>query len=264
MYNFNYHRPDNLAKAKEIFSSCDDPMYLAGGHTLLPSMRQRLRDPSDLIDLSGIADLKSVSVDKTNLRIGALVTHDAVARSAEVRGAIPALADLASGIGDAQVRNRGTIGGSLANNDPSADYPAAVLGLGATVITDSREIAADDFFVGMFETDLKNGELITGVLFPVPDSAAYVKFPNPASRYATVGVFVATFGKDVRVAITGAAPSVFRATEMEKALASNFSPAALDGISLDPDGMNADLHASGEYRAHLCVTMAKRAVAQLA
>lgn len=260
MYNFNYHKPDSIAKAKALFSDCEDPMYLAGGHTLLPSMKQRLRDPSDLIDLSGITDLNSISADKKAVRIGALVSHDTVARSSEVAKAIPALAHLASGIGDAQVRNRGTIGGSVANDDPSADYPAAVLGLGATIVTDEREIAADDFFKGMFETALGNGELITAVSFPVPAKAAYVKFPNPASRYATVGVFVAVFGKDVRVAITGAAPSVFRATDMEKALAARFSADSLDGISLNPDDMNADMHASGEFRARLCVVMAKRAV----
>lgn len=263
MYSFNYHKPNSLAKAKELFSSCDDPLYLAGGHTLLPSMKQRLRDPSDLIDLAGIVELKSISANKSGVKIGALVTHDAVARSADIARAIPALCRLAGGIGDAQVRNRGTIGGSLANNDPSADYPAAVLGLGATVVTDSREIAADEFFTGMFETALKEGELIKQVNFAVPDAAAYAKFPNPASRYATVGVFVARFGKNVRVAITGASPCVFRATDIEQALASNFAPAALEGIALDPDSMNADLHASAEYRAHLCVVMAKRAVSQL-
>ena len=263
MYNFNYHRPDSVAKAKALFSDCEDAMYLAGGHTLLPSMKQRLRAPSDLIDLSGIADLNSISADKKAVRIGALVSHDTVARSQDVAKAIPALAQLASNIGDAQVRNRGTIGGSVANDDPSADYPAAVLGLGATIVTDEREIAADDFFRGMFETALANGELITAVSFPVPDNAAYVKFPNPASRYATVGVFIARFGKDVRVAITGAAPSVFRATGMEKALAAKFSADALDDIKLDPDDMNADMHASGEFRANLCVIMAKRAVGMM-
>ena len=263
MYAFNYHRPDSLAKAKELFSNCSDPLYLAGGHTLLPSMKQRLRDPSDLIDLAGIKELTSISADKSTVKIGALASHDAVARSVEVATAIPALSHLASSIGDAQVRNRGTIGGSLANNDPAADYPAAVLGLGATIVTDEREIAADDFFEGMFETSLKHGELVTAVNFPVPDKAAYMKFPNPASRYATVGVFVAKTGSDVRVAITGAAPSVFRASEMEAALAGNFSPDALDGITLDADDMNSDLHASAEFRAHLCVVMAKRAVQAL-
>ena len=263
MYNFNYHRPDSLEAAKTLFSDCDDPMYLAGGHTLLPSMKQRLRDPSDLIDLSGIADLNAITVEGNTVTIGALTPHDTVARSADVAKAIPALAELASGIGDAQVRNRGTIGGSLANNDPSADYPAAILGLGATIVTDEREIAADDFITGMFETALKDGELITAVRFPVPEKAAYVKFPNPASRYATVGVLIAKTGGDVRVAITGASPSAFRASDMEAALAKDFSAAALDGITLDPDDMNADLHASGEFRAHLCVTMAKRAVEKL-
>lgn len=263
MYSFNYHKPDNLAKAKALFANCDDPLYLAGGHTLLPSMKQRLRDPSDLIDLSGIADLSSISIDAKTVKIGALTPHDTVARSAELAKAIPALAELAGSIGDAQVRNRGTIGGSLANNDPSADYPAAVLGLGARITTDEREIPSDDFFEGMFETALNSGELITAVSFPIPDKAVYVKFPNPASRYATVGVFVAKTGGDVHVAITGAAPSVFRAIDMEAALKANFAASALDNIKLNPDDMNADLHASGEFRAHLCVVMAKSAVQQL-
>lgn len=260
MYDFNYHRPDSLAKAKELFSDCDDALYLAGGHTLLPSMKQRLRDPSDLIDLSAIEELHTIGIEDDALVIGALATHDAVARAADVQSRIPALATLAGGIGDAQVRNRGTIGGSVANSDPAADYPAGVLGLGATVVTDEREIAADDFFTGMFETALNDGELITRIRFPVPDQAAYVKFANPASRYATVGVFVARFGAAVRVAITGAAPSVFRATEMESALAADFSADALSDIELDPTDMNADLHASAQFRAHLCTVLAKRAV----
>lgn len=263
MYTFNYHKPTSLADARALFKDCDDPLYLAGGHTLLPSMKQRLRDPSDLIDLSGITDLSAISVEANQVRIGALTCHDTVARSADVAKAIPALAELASSIGDAQVRNRGTIGGSLANNDPSADYPAAVLGLGATIVTDERHIAADEFFEGMFETALKEGELITAVSFPVPEQAAYVKFPNPASRYATVGVMIARTAAGVRVAITGAAPCVFRATDMEQALTANFSVGALDGITLNADDMNADLHASGEFRAHLCVVMAKRAVERL-
>lgn len=264
MYSFNYHKPDSLAKAKELFADCDDPLYLAGGHTLLPSMKQRFRDPSDLIDLSGLDEMKSIAVDASTVTVGGLTSHDEVARSGEIAGAIPALCHLAGGIGDAQVRNRGTIGGSLANNDPASDYPAAVLGLGATIVTDSREIAADDFFVGMFETSLNSGELITQVKFPVPDKAAYVKFPNPASRYATVGVFMAVKGKEVRVGITGAAPCAFRATDMETALAKDLSPGALDGISMAAGEMNSDLHASAEFRAHLCLVMAKRAVAQLA
>jgi len=263
MYNFNYHRPDNLAKAKEIFSGAEDGIYLAGGHTLLPSMKQRLRDPSDVIDLSAIPDLKQIKVDGNSVTIGALVSHDTVARSPDVDKAIPALACLASCIGDMQVRNRGTIGGSIANNDPAADYPAALLGLGATVITDEREISADDFFVDMFETSLGESELITLVRFPVPEKAAYVKFPNPASRYATVGVFVARSSEGVRVAFTGAAPCVFRAGDMESALKEEFTPGALDGIQLDPDGMNSDLHASSEFRAHLCTVLAKRAVSQI-
>jgi carbon-monoxide dehydrogenase medium subunit len=264
MYSFNYHKPDSLAKAKKLFSDCDDPLYLAGGHTLLPSMKQRFREPSDIIDLSGLGDLKSITADASAVTVGALASHDEVSRSGDIRKSIPALCDLAASIGDAQVRNRGTIGGSLANNDPASDYPAAVLGLGATIVTDNREIPADDYFLGMFETELNTGELITAVRFPVPDKAAYVKFPNPASRYATVGVFVAVKGKNVRVGITGAAPCAFRATDMETALAKNLSAGALDGISMAADDMNSDLHASAEFRAHLCVVMAKRAVAQLA
>ncbi|MCB1694018.1 MAG: xanthine dehydrogenase family protein subunit M [Pseudomonadales bacterium] len=264
MYTFNYHRPDSLASAKALHGDAEDALYLAGRHTLLPSMKQRLRQPSDVIDLSGIAELRAITVDKQAVTIGALATHDEVARNAQIRGAISALTVLAGGIGDAQVRNRGTIGGSLANNDPAADYPAAVLGLGATILTDEREIAADDFFTGMFETDLGDNELIKAVRFPIPQAAAYVKFPNPASRYATVGVMIARTASGTRVGITGAAPCAFRAREMESALDGNFAPSSLDGISLDPDDMNADLHASAEYRAHLCVVMAKRAVSQIA
>ncbi len=263
MYDFKYHRPMNLTAAKALFSASEDALYLAGGHTLLPSMKQRLRAPSDLIDLAGISELNRIDVDATAVTIGALTTHDEVAKSSAVSARIKALSFLAANIGDVQVRNRGTIGGSLANNDPAADYPAGVLGLGAIVITDVREIAADDFFKGMFETGLHAGELITAVRFPVPDAAAYVKFPNPASRYATVGVFVARFGKTVRVAITGAAASVFRAPAMEAALAGKFAASALDGISIDDADLNDDMHASAAYRAHLCVVMAKRAVQEL-
>lgn len=263
MYTFNYHRPDSLAKAKALHADSEDGLYIAGGHTLLPSMRQRLRQPSDLIDLSGIADLTKIIVDKGAVTLGALVSHDDVARNLQIAAAIPALAVLASGIGDAQVRNRGTIGGSIANNDPAADYPAAVLGLDATVITDEREIKGDDFFTGMFETDLHEGELITAIRFSIPEKAAYVKFPNPASRYATVGVMVAVTGNQSRVAITGAAPCAFRCKAMEDALAKTFSPESLESIKLDADDMNSDMHASAEYRAHLCIVMAQRAVAQL-
>ncbi len=263
MYDFNYHKPISIDEATRLFTDLEDAVYLAGGHTLLPSLKLRLAAPTDVIDLAGIAGLSGIDYAGVDLKIGALTAHDDVATSPVVRSVIPALAQLAGGIGDAQVRNRGTIGGSVANSDPAADYPAAVLGLGAELVTNQRSIAADDFFTGMFETALDEGELLTEFRFPKPERAAYVKYPNPASRYATVGVFVAKTEEGVRVAITGAAPSVFRATEMEQALAEDFSEAVLEGISLSPDMMNEDLHASAEYRAHLCVVMAKRAVQRI-
>lgn len=264
MYDFNYHRPASLQEAKNLFDKSEDGWYLAGGHTLIPSMKQRLAAPSDLIDLSGIEALSNIDLTNDQVRIGALATHDTVARSGEIARVIPALCQLASGIGDAQVRNCGTIGGSIANNDPAADYPAALVGLNASVQTDGREIAADDFFTAMFETALEDGELIQSVTFPIPKQAAYVKFPNPASRYATVGVMVTrTTDDSIRVAITGAAPCVFRCREMEKALSSQFDVSALDNIALDAGEMNNDLHASAEYRAHLCVVMAAKAVEQM-
>jgi carbon-monoxide dehydrogenase medium subunit len=260
MYAFDYHRPATLAEAAEIYSRADDPQFLAGGMTMIPVMKQRLAAPSDVIDLSGIDELKGISLDGDTLSVGAMTHHAEVAKSADVQKAIPALAALACGIGDPHVRNRGTIGGSIANNDPSADYPAALVGLGATVHTAAREITADDFFVAMFETALEEGELVTKVSFPVPEKAAYAKLPNPASRYATAGVFVAQTGDGVRVAVTGAGPGVFRVEEMEAALAKDFSPAALDGITIPADDLNEDLHASAEYRAHLVGVLARRAV----
>ncbi len=262
MYEFNYHKPGSVSEAATAVKGASDGVLLAGGQTILPTMKQRLASPSDVVDLGGIADLKGISVDGSNVVIGAMTRHADVAGSAEVAGAIPALAALADGIGDAQVRNRGTIGGSIANNDPAADYPAACLALGATIVTDTREIAADDFFTGMFETALQEGEIVTAVRFPVPEAAAYQKFPNPASRYALVGVMVAKTGGGVRVAVTGAgADGVFRAAELEGPLGGNFAADALDGVSMSPDGLNADIHASAEYRAHLVGVMAKRAVA---
>ncbi len=263
MYDFNYHKPASIEAAVQLYGEVEDGVYLAGGHTLLPSMKQRLAAPTDVIDLAGIDGLRGIEYAGKDVEIGALTLHEDVATSPVVKSVIPALAALASGIGDAQVRNRGTLGGSVANSDPAADYPAGVLGLGATIVTNRRELAADDFFTGMFETALDEGELLTAIRFPKPDAASYVKFPNPASRYATVGVFVARFKDLVRVAITGAAPSAFRASEMELALAESFTPAALDDISLPADMMNSDLHATAEYRAHLSVVMAKRAVAEL-
>ena len=263
MYDFNYHRPASVAEARSLFDGADDGVYLAGGHTLLPAMKQRLNAPSDLIDLAGVTELRAIGEESGSLVVGALSTHDSVATSDVVRRAIPALAALAGGIGDAQVRNRGTMGGSVANADPAADYPAGVLGLGATVRTDQREIAADDFFTGMFETALNPGELITSIAFPLVEAAAYVKFPNPASRYATVGAFVSRHGGNVRVAVTGASPSAFRMTAMEEALAADFTVAAIEGIRPDVHHMNEDMHASAQYRAHLVGVMVGRAVGKI-
>lgn len=261
MYAFEYHKPSSVEDAVAALSGKDDPKIVAGGMTLLPTMKQRLAAPSDLIDLGGIANLVGVREDGGALAVGAMTTHAAVAGNDLVKSRIPALANLAEGIGDPQVRNRGTIGGSVANADPAADYPAALVGLGATVVTNKREIAADDFFTGLFETALEEDELITSVRFPVPQKAAYAKFANPASRYAIVGVFVAQTDGGVRVAVTGAKGSVFRVAEMEQALSGNFSADAVAGIKVPADDMNGDLHASAEYRAHLVTVMAKRAVA---
>jgi carbon-monoxide dehydrogenase medium subunit len=261
MYAFEYHRPHTLSGALADLAKAD-ARALAGGMTLLPTMKQRLAQPSALIELKDVPELSGLSRDGDNLVIGAMTRHADVARSAVVQAAIPALARLAGGIGDPHVRNRGTIGGSIANDDPAADYPAAVLGLGATIVTSKRRIAADDFFKGLFETALETGELITGVSFPIPQKAAYMKFPNPASLYALVGVFVAKTAGGVRVAVTGAGENgVFRASAMEAALNANFSPSALDGVSVPASGLNSDLHADADYRAHLIGVMAKRAVA---
>jgi carbon-monoxide dehydrogenase medium subunit len=260
MYAFEYHRPSSLAEVASLLKAKGEAKLLAGGHTLLPTLKQRLAQPSDLIDLAGIAELKGIRQEGGRLVLGAMTKHAEVAASNTVKSMIPALAYLAAHIGDAQVRNRGTIGGSIANNDPAADYPAAIVGLNATVKTNRREIGADDFFKGMFETALGDDEVITAVSFPKPDKAGYAKFPNPASRYAIVGVMVARTGSGVRVAVTGAAPCVFRLGDAERALAGNFAPGALDGLSVKPDGLNGDIHASAEYRAHLIKVMAKRAV----
>jgi len=261
MYDFNYHKPATIDEAKALLDGNDEAKLLSGGMTMLPTMKMRLAQPSDLIDLSGIDSLSGIEVTGDSVTIGAMTTHAAVAASNDVRAAIPALAELAASIGDAQVRNRGTIGGSIANSDPAADYPAAVLGLNATVVTDNREIAADDFFTGMFETALADGEIVTAVRFPKPERAAYAKFPNPASRYAVAGVMVAQSGNDIRVAVTGAGASAFRAGNLEAALAGTFSAAALEGLSIDATELNSDLHASADYRAHLVMVLAKRAVA---
>ncbi len=261
MYNFTYHRPRTLAEAAQLLAASEDAKLLAGGQTFIPTLKQRLAQPSDLVDLSAIAELAGIREEGGGVTIGAMATHAEVAGSELVRRTIPALADLAETIGDPQVRNLGTLGGSISNNDPAADYPAGLLGLGATVRTDRREIAADDFFTGMFETALEEGEIVTAVHFPKPEKAAYAKFPNPASRYAIVGVFVARTADGVRVAVTGAGPCVFRAKALEDALAADFAPGALEGVSVSAEGLNEDIHASAEYRAHLVKVMAKRAVA---
>jgi len=260
MYQFEYHRASSIDDAVKRLEQAPEAKLVAGGMTLIPTMKQRLARPSDLVDLGGVAGLKGVRREGDAIVVGAMTPHAEVAAAKEVQGAIPALAHLADAIGDPQVRNRGTIGGSIANNDPAADYPAAVLGLAATVKTDRREIAADDFFTDMFETALEDAEIVTEVRFPVPERAGYAKFPNPASRYAVVGVMVAKTKDGVRVAVTGAAPCVFRMKAMEQALAKRFAPEAIEDITVPADDLNADLHASAEYRAHLVTVMAKRAV----
>ncbi len=261
MYAFAYHQPTNVAGALAALAQ-DDAKLLAGGQTLIPTMKQRLASPSALVDLAKIADLVGVSREGDAVRIGAMTRHADVARNQIVRAAIPALADLAGLIGDPAVRNRGTIGGSLANNDPAADYPAAALALGATIVTNARRIAAGDYFTGLFETALEPNEIITHIDFPIPEKAAYVKFRNPASRYALVGVFVAKTAGGARVAVTGAgADGVFRVESFEQALDAGFNAAALEGHSVPADGLSSDLHADADYRAHLIGVLARRAVA---
>lgn len=262
MYAFNYHKASSLADATAKLSASTDGKLIAGGQTLIAAMKLRLAAPSDLVDITGVAELSGIRVDGSNLVIGAMTTHAAVAASPDVKRAIPALAHLAEGIGDRMIRNVGTLGGSVANNDPAADYPAAVLGLGATIVTQKRRIAADDFFRGMYETALEPGEIVTSIAFPIPKRAGYVKFPNPASRYAIVGVFVSEGAGGVRVAITGAGPGVFRSKAMEQALSANFAPAAIAAVAIAPDDLNGDMHASAEYRAHLVTVVAKRAIEQ--
>ena len=262
MYNFAYHRAGSLAEAEQKYKAAASGRLLAGGQTLLPTLKQRLDKPTDVIDIGRIGELSFIKLAGKTVQIGATTRHAQVMASAEIRKAIPALAKLAGGIGDPQVRNRGTLGGSLANSDPAADYPAAVLGLGATIHTTQRDIKADDFFKGLFETALKPGEIIKSVSFPVPDKAGYMKFPQPASRFCMVAVFVAKTGNSVRVAVTGAGPCAFRQADMEKALAGNFSAAAIEAVKHPAAGLNADIHCSAEYRAHLVGVMARRAVAE--
>lgn len=265
MFAFDYQRPAQIADAVAALAADPEARPLAGGQTLLPTLKQRLAQPSALVDLSRIPGLSGISAIPEGLSIGAMTRHAEVARSALVRATIPALADLAGMIGDTAVRNRGTLGGSLANDDPTADYPAAVLALNATVVTDRRSIAADDFFRGLFETALKEGEIITRVDFPKVEKAAYAKFRNPASRYAMAGVFVAKTAAEVRVAVTGAGQSgVFLWEEAGSVLTSDFSPQAVADLSLDPSDLMSDLHGSAEYRAQLVKVMAKRAVASIA
>jgi carbon-monoxide dehydrogenase medium subunit len=259
MYAFEYQKVGSVADAAK--AATGEAKVLAGGMTLIPTLKLRLAQPTKLVDLGGLKDLVGIKVEGGTVTIGAMTTHAAVASSADVKKAIPALADLAEGIGDPAVRNRGTIGGSVANNDPAADYPAACAALGATIVTNKRKIAADDFFTGMFETALEAGEILTAISFPVPEKAAYQKFRNPASRYALVGVFVAKTKAGVRVAVTGAGEGgVFRKKSFEDALSKSFDAGALESLKVDAKGLNSDIHASADYRAHLIKVMAKRAV----
>ncbi|MBP8297771.1 MAG: xanthine dehydrogenase family protein subunit M [Burkholderiales bacterium] len=260
MYDFAYHRPKSVADAVALLKGKEEARPMSGGMTLIPTLKQRLARPSDVVDLGGLKELAGIKVEGDTLVIGGMTKHGDVAKSADVKKVIPALADLAGHIGDPQVRNRGTMGGSVANNDPAADYPAAVVALNATVITNTGKHAADAFFKGLFETALGEGEIITAISFPKAEKAAYMKFPNPASRYAMVGVFVAKTAGGVRVAVTGAGPSVFRVKAMEEALSKNFSSDAIKDIKVPADGLNSDIHGSAEYRAHLVGVMARRAV----
>jgi carbon-monoxide dehydrogenase medium subunit len=265
MYPFTLHRPSSVRQAANLLAKSEDAKLLAGGQTLIPTMKQRLASPANLIDLSLVEGLSGIELRGRSIVIGAMTRHAEVADSPVVQQNLPALAELASEIGDPHVRNMGTIGGSLANNDPNADYPGAALGLGATIVTNKRRIAADEFFTGMFETALAGDEIITKAMFPLAKKAAYVKFPNPASRYALVGVFVSKRGPDIRVAVTGAgANGVFRVSSFEEALKRRFGPKSLDGLSVPATGLNSDIHGSAEYRAHLIGVLARRAVAKAA
>jgi len=268
MYEFKYTKVDSIATAEELLSGEEECILLAGGMTLLPTMKQRLAQPSQLLDLAGVSNLRGINRTGSVVTINSMTTHAEVANSSELADAIPALAALAECIGDPQVRNRGTIGGSVANADPAADYPAAVVALDGTVVTNHRNIAADEFFLDIFETALEGNEIITSVTFKVPDRAAYAKFPNPASRYAIVGVFIAEFSGQYRVAVTGAGGSVFRLSAVEEALGENASlqslQTALHENPVSADELNDDIHASNDYRAHLTAVMAERAFNALA
>lgn len=260
MYAFKYQKAASVDAAAQALAAAPHAKLLAGGQTLVAAMKLRLADCGEIIDLGAIPGLSGITVESKTVTIGAMTRHAEVAASTALRSAIPGLAALAGGIADRMVRNMGTIGGSVANNDPAADYPAGLLALGATIVTNRRRIAADDFFTGMFETALAAGEIITAVSFPVPARAAYAKFRNPASRYAIVGVFVAEFAGGVRVAVTGAGPVVFRVPEMERALAANFASDAIAGITIPEEGLSSDIHAQADHRAHLVTVMAMRAV----
>jgi carbon-monoxide dehydrogenase medium subunit len=260
MEDFAFHRPDTITAAQEAIQGAEDGKFMAGGQSLLPLMKLDMAAPDTVVSLAGLEELRGIIREGDTLVVGAATTHSEVAQSDEVVGAIPALAGLAGRIGDPQVRNRGTLGGSVAHADPAADYPAALVALGATIVTDRREISVEDFFKGMFETPLEDDEIITSVRFPVPEAAAYAKFPNPASKYAIVGVMVARGSDGVRVAVTGAGPGVFRASEFEAALDADFSASAVDGVSVPAEGLLSDTDASAEYRAHLVGVMVRRAV----
>jgi carbon-monoxide dehydrogenase medium subunit len=261
MYEFKYQRPGSVRQAANFLAKNEEAKLVAGGHTLVPVLKQRLAHPTHLVDLTRIEGLSGIEMKGRSIQIGATTVHVDVANSALIQEALPALAELAGMIGDPAVRHRGTIGGSIANNDPTADYPAACLALGATIVTNKRRIKADEFFLGMFQTALAPDEIITRVLFPIAKKAAYQKFRNQASRYALVGVFVARRPSDIRVAVTGAgADGVFRLTAFEEALKKRFNSKALDGLTVSPDGLNGDLHGSPEYRAHLIGVLARRAV----
>ncbi|MEL6965756.1 MAG: xanthine dehydrogenase family protein subunit M [Pseudomonadota bacterium] len=263
MYETSYHRASDVNDAVTKMGGADDGKFLSGGQTLLPTMKQRLAAPSDLIDLTHIGDMHGISIDGNMIRIGAATTHNEVATHAELRALCPSICDLAAHIGDPAVRHRGTIGGSIANNDPAADYPAAMMALNAQIITSQRKIDTDDFFTGMFETALKDDEVIVAVEFPAPAKGAYAKFPNPASRYAMAGVFAAKLKNGmVRVGVTGASSGgVYRPADMEDALKADWSEAAIDGCTVDEGDMLSDIHGSSAYRANLVKVMAKRAIA---
>ncbi len=264
MRNFTYHNPSDTSAAGSLVAKSSEPRLLAGGMSLLPSMKLRLVAPTDIVDLGGVAGLKGIKVEGKEIVIGAMTCHADVAANADVKRMIPALAELADGIGDPAVRYRGTIGGSIANADPAACYPSAVVALDAVVETTKRKIPADEFFTGLFSTALYAGEIVTGVRFKAPDKAKYMKLRHPASGFAVVGVFVAKFGSNVRVAVTGAGPSVFRVPAMEKALSANFSAKALDGITIPDADLMTDIHFSAEYRANAVAVMARRGVAAIA